>query len=142
VEKEILINIEDAEIELDRICDDLGIEPAGKNREAFLKLIQEGSLGFIGGQTVYNLEKPVRSESGEIVLDKLKFSEPDARQLRKSLNGIKVLSSQGTQTLDMGEATMKVINLGSAMTGVGIGILEKMKARDYEVMAAVTSFFG
>lgn len=141
--REILINEDDAKIELNSICEELGIDPEGKNYDSFLELVQYGDL-FLDKErlVVYSLKKPVESQEGVIVLDKLKFREPTAGELQRALRGIKIDMAGGSSQVDASDTSRKTVNLASALTGVGIGIIEKMKARDFEVVQAITGFFG
>lgn len=141
--REILINDDDARLELAAICEELGIDPQGRNLEAFLELVQCGDLLLDKEKLViYNLKKPVLSETGSIVLDKLKFREPTAGELQRALKGIKIDMAGGSSQVDASDTHRKTVNLASALTGTAIGIIEKMKARDFEVVQAITSFFG
>jgi len=141
--KEIVLNEEDAALELESICEELGIEPKGKNYQSFLELVQQGRLMLDKkGLVVFTLEKPVESESGSIVLSELKFKEPNASELQRAMKGIKMTAQGDVITMDASDSTQKTINLTSALTGEGIGIIGKIKARDFEVLSAITSFFG
>jgi hypothetical protein len=129
-----VIEKEAAEAELARIVDFFEVDPEGDtwadSRARMLAAIQKGRivLDEDQGSVVMSLIAPLELESGKHIKE-LSFHEPTAGEL-------KVLDKYREH-----ERMAKTIHLASAMTKQAIGVIERIGARDLQVLGAVAELF-
>jgi hypothetical protein len=105
-------------------------------QQTILPVVMQGRLYLDGDVIVYTLARPV----GQLL--ELRFSEPTGGQAERAGKGVKAIKRpDGSSEIDVGEATRMVNQLASAMTGVSVGQLLDLRARDRKIMEAIVGFF-
>lgn len=98
-----------------------------------IKAVQKGRLEFDEESEKFKLKlrKAYALENGE-TLNRLTFSEPDGRMVRTSAKG-------SNMEKDQAEVSFKMV---AAITGLPLGVLDRLSKRDLEDTMLVASFFG
>jgi hypothetical protein len=129
-----VIEREPAEAELQKIVDFFEVDPEGSawedSRKRLLGAIMKGRIILDDDKSalVLTLSSPITLDNSGSVAE-MTFKEPTAADL-------KVLDKYKE-----GEAMAKTVHLASRMSGHPIGVVDRMGARDLQVMAAITSLF-
>ena len=104
---------------------DVDLEPDQKR--AVLKSITRGALIYDAGKFVLQLIVPIEQENGKAITE-ITIAEPDVGQ-------IKAAEVRGDELA----TTLKLI---SAVSGIPLGLLDRMKSRDITAAGSVFGFFG
>jgi hypothetical protein len=129
-----VLDDETAEKELKRIISFWEVNPEGADwenaKEKLLLVIKAGRLRLDEKEEklILKLVKPIPLENGD-TLDELSFQEPTAKDLR-------VLDKTKDQ-----EKVAAMLDLATKMTGVAIGLIDRMKSRDTGAMGAISGLF-
>lgn len=106
-----------------------------------LKALRRGLIVFDDDNEVfeYSLMKPVELQNGDM-LTAIKVQEPDASyRFKKTTMRVKAKGGRdGVGEIDIDDTGRFL----SAATGQPIGILQRIKNRDYSVLMELSSFFG
>ena len=117
-----------AEKEVQDWCDQLGSEPDLGTIDNIVRAVMAGRASFHSEKEEfsYKLRRPLSLDNGESV-DSITFGEPNARQLGDA-NKTKNEVDQGLRLL-------------SSVSGMALGVLERMKQRDIITTGELISFF-
>lgn len=132
---ETKIEAKAADLEIDRIVEYWEVDPEGEDWESararlhFAVMKGRIILDEEHERVTMRLVKPIEQENGEQVTH-LQFSEPTASDLR-------VMDKYKKD-----ELMAKTIHLASKMTGLPMGILDRMVSRDLSTMGSVTALFS
>lgn len=120
---------EAAEEEVQGWCETFGATPDLDSREKLVQSLMSGRIMFDvdSGAFTIQLRKPIQLENGKTI-DSLKIDEPDFDQLGKA-----------TKTKNEVEQAKFLI---SYITGHGVGVIGRLKARDLALCGSVLDFFG
>lgn len=136
----------DAEVDEDKEFEEL---QAGKKKEQeskkpdhtksfygiLLKYAMTGVLTFNDdGTVVHKLIKPIVKKSGEVYLDKMTYDcDIEYGKFKTKVNEI----DKDDESMDS-----RLFALVSAVTGVGLGVLYKLRMRDASISRAIALFIG
>ncbi len=104
----------------------LGVKP--ENPEALVRAVEAGRLDWSGDSFLYLLAAPVKLENSTM-LESITISEPTCAQLRDAAKG---------KAGDMDTA----IRLISSLSSQPVGVIERIKQRDFTLLAELVGFFG
>ena len=106
----------------------LGAELAPESERAVVRLVMAGRIDFDGDAFTVRLAAPLKLENGETIAA-LKLAEPTAGQLRDAAKGKR----------DDIDTALRLI---SALSGQPVGVVERIKERDFLAVSEVLGFFG
>ena len=113
--------------ELDDIIAEYDAEIAADQRGVLLRAIKRGGLTYSDGVFTLHLLVPIEQENGKTI-DEITITEPSVGQLKTA-----------TVAGDELATTVKMI---SAVTGVALGLVDRMRSRDVTTAGSVFGFFG
>ena len=125
---ETVIAREAAEEMIKLWCDELDTD--NQPQEVFVKAVMQGRVDFDESDEVFTvtLKKPIAQENGEYITS-IKISEPTAGQIQESSKGTK-------------DDFVMTIRLLSKVSGKPVGIIDRLKKRDLEVLGEAFGFFS
>lgn len=106
---------------------ELGATLEDDSRERIVRAVMAGRLDWSGSAFTYRLVSPIKLESGD-VLKVLRLEEPQVGQIRDSAKGKR-------ESVDMS------IHLIASLTGQPLGVIERLKERDFTAVAEILGFF-
>ena len=113
--------------ELDNILAEFDAEIAVEQRGVLLRAIKRGGLTYSDGVFTLRLLVPIEQENGK-KLEDITITEPSVGQLKQSTVA--------------GDEFATTINMVSAVSGIALGLIDRMKARDITLAGVVFAFFG
>jgi hypothetical protein len=144
-EKEPKVVREVAELDVDAMLEALGVAaPSADSREMLIVAYMDGRITFDAAseEGTYKLARPIRLENGEMV-PSIKFREPNGAELQYINIGqrVEVNAESKTGFMDLGLAAKGTIRYLTKVSGLALGVAERMKARDLAVVEAIAGFF-
>lgn len=118
-----------AEKEIDRMAELFEIDLEEDSRETLVKSYMAGRISFDDAKEEVTLifRKPIEQENGE-QLNEIKLHEPTVSQMRDA-----------AKVKDEFEQTLRLI---SYISGISLGVLNRMKQKDLIVAGLLLSFFA
>ena len=134
-----------AELDVDLMLESLGVsDPKADSREALILAYMDGRISFDSAseEGVYKLARPIRLENGETV-PSIKFHEPNGAELQYINIGqrVEVNAESKTGSIDLGLSAKATIRFLTKVSGLALGVAEKMKARDLAIVEVIAGFF-
>jgi hypothetical protein len=128
-----------AELELDIWCETLEHDPDKEDRATLLSALMAGRITFDAATETftYALRTPIELETGAR-LPHVKIADITARQFADAFKSIKVNATDKTASVSMDAILLQL----SAASGIALGVVERVKNRDFSVLQALIGFFG
>jgi hypothetical protein len=126
------------------MLDALRTDVASDNdREALVEATMDGLFTFDldSEEGEYIFARPVRLENGN-VFDRIKFHELTAGELEHIEKGQRIEVTDGRGFMDLGDMAIKTARFVHKMTGLPIGVCDRIKKRDVAVIRAMISFLS
>lgn len=105
----------------------LGAKLEAKPRARIVAAVSGGRLDFDGEAFAYDLAAPLKLENGTF-LARIKIREPAAGELRDAARGGR-------------DEMATALSLISSLSGEPLGVIERLKQRDFLLVAEVLGFF-
>jgi hypothetical protein len=130
---------EAAEAELNSWCESLGVKVNNEDREKLLSALMFGRIIFDPKteEFLYSLRTSVKLENGEM-LTSVKIADITAKEFADAYKTIKMSAGDRTASVSMDSVLMQL----SAASGLPLGVVQRIKNRDFTVLQVLSSFFG
>jgi hypothetical protein len=107
--------------------DELDVTLSLGSKEVLTRAVQHGRLDYADNVFTLRLAKPIEQKDGKTI-DELKIGEPTGRDIVNSTKGVAQQEQQ--------------IRLLSNLTGIPVGVMERIGSRDLYAAVAVLDFFA
>jgi hypothetical protein len=131
---------EAAELEIDIWCEALGHAFDDQDaREKLISALMDGRITFDGAAETftYKLRTPIELETG-VRLPEVKVSDITAKQYADAFKSIKVDAKDRSASVPMDSILLQA----SGATGLPLGVVQRIKMRDFAIVQALMGFFG
>lgn len=127
-----------AELELDIWCETFGHAPEADAREKLLAALMDGRITFDAGAETfaYRLRTPLELENG-VRLPEVKVSDITAEKYAAAFKTIKVEATSKTASISMDSILLQA----SGALNLPLGVVQRIKMRDFSVVQALMGFF-
>lgn len=135
-----------AEQELDRILEFFDSEIEKPDRDNIVPAIMDGriSLDEKSQELCYRLARPIQKENSGEPIEEIRLHEPDSVELEYINKGQKlsVDSESRIGSMDLSDMYTKTIRMVVKLGGIPLGLANRLKRRDINVLKSLASFFG
>ena len=107
--------------------DELDVTLPLGSKDVLSRAVQHGRLDYGDGVFTLHLAKPIEQKDGKII-EELKISEPSGRDIVNSTKGVVQQEQQ--------------LRLLSNITGIPVGVIDRLGSRDLYAAVAVLDFFA